>query len=96
MFSTVNKLLKPHDTVSLSPTQCLSNSNFFNSKINSIHYELVNSVLMSRDYQNGHNHICWSASTFSNFELPSVDYITKQIMKSKTQSKKLLQHQIVP
>ncbi len=30
------------------------------------------------------NHICWSASTLSNFELPSVDYITKQIMNSKT------------
>ncbi len=61
----------------------VSYSNFFNRKIDSIH-ELLNSVLMSSDYENGHNHICWSASTLSNFELPSVDYITKQIMKSKT------------
>ncbi len=35
------------------------------------------------------NHICWSASTLSNFELPSVDFITKQIMKSKTSTSSL-------
>ncbi len=84
LFSTVNKLLKPHNAVSLSPIQCVSYSNFLNSKIDSIHHELLNSVLMSSDYENGHNHICWSASNLSNFELPSDDYITKQIMKSKT------------
>ncbi len=62
----------------------MSYSNFLNSEIDSIHHELLNSVLMSSDYENGHNHICWSASNLSNFELPSHDYITKQIMKSKT------------
>ena len=84
LFSTFNKLLKPHNTVSLSPNQCASVSNFFSSKIDNIHQELVNSDLMSSDYQIGHNHIFVPAKTFSNFELPSVDFITKLITKSKS------------
>ncbi len=81
LFSAVNK---PHEAVPLSPIQCVSYSNVLNSKIDRVHHELIKSVIMSSDYENGHTHICWSASTLSNFELASVDYITKQIMKSKT------------
>ncbi len=44
VFSTVNKLLKPHNVVSLPPIQCVSYSTFLNSKIDSIHHELLNSV----------------------------------------------------
>ncbi len=57
LFSTVNKLWKPHDAVSLSPIQCVSYSNFFNSKIDSIHHELLNSVLMSSDNENGQSYL---------------------------------------
>jgi len=49
LFSTFNNLLKPHNTVSLSPCQCESVSTFFRSKIDSIHQELLHSELMSSD-----------------------------------------------
>ncbi|KAF7641100.1 hypothetical protein LDENG_00294130, partial [Lucifuga dentata] len=83
LFSTVNKLLKPTETIAshITPTAFLE---YFTSKIGNIHYHLSTSPSASNDSPLWNTLGPSPSTTLSTFKPASVTHIAKLISRSKS------------